>query len=88
MRIGGKDAFDVGQPDMIHHRKDLVPALPRVEVGVNAQHFVDLFSDRHHRIERRHRLLKDHRHGGGAQLPQAAIAGAEKLFANQLDAAA
>ena len=59
----------------------------RVEVGVNAQHLVDLAADRHHRIERRHRLLKDHRHGGGAQLPQAAVAGGEQFLADQLDAA-
>ena len=38
----------------------------RVEIGVDAQHLVDLAADRNHRIERGHRLLKDHRHGGGA----------------------
>ena len=43
---------------------------PRIEIGMDAQHLVDLAADRDHRIERRHRLLKDHRHGGGAQLPQ------------------
>ena len=59
-----------------------------VEIGVDAQHFVDLAADRHHRIERRHRLLKDHRHGGGAQLPQAAVAGGQQFLADQLDAAA
>ena len=60
----------------------------RVEIGVGAQYLVDLAADRHHRIERGHRLLKDHRHGGGAQLPQAAVAGGEQFLADQLDAAA
>ena len=40
-----------------------------IEIGVGAQHLVDLAADRHHRIERGHRLLEDHRHGGSAQLP-------------------
>ena len=61
---------------------------PRVEIGVDAQHLVDLAADRDHRIERRHRLLKDHRHGGGAQLPQPAVAGGEQFLADQFDAAA
>ena len=47
-----------------------------VEIGVDAQHLVDLAADRHDRIERGHRLLEDHRHRGGAQLAQAAVAGA------------
>ena len=65
-------------------------AAPRagVEIGVDAQHLVDLAADRHHRIERGHRLLEDHRHGGGAQLPQPAVTGADQFLADQLDAAA
>jgi len=43
---------------------------------------------RHHRIERGHRFLKDHRHGGGAQLPQPPVTGAKKFLADQSDAAA
>jgi len=88
VRIGGENALDLRQANLLHHVEDAPAPRSRVEIGMSAQHLVDLATDRHHRIERRHRLLKDHRHGGGAQLPQAAIAGAEKLFANQLDAAA
>ena len=61
---------------------------PCVQIGVGAQHLVDLATDRNDRIERRHRLLKDHGHGGGAQLPQPPVAGAQKFLADQLDAAA
>ena len=88
MRVGREDAFDLGQPHLFHHRQDFGAPRPRVEVGVDAQHFVDLAADRHHRIERGHRLLKDHRHGGGAQLPQPAVAGGQQFLADQLDAAA
>ena len=86
--IGCENALDLGQPHLLHHFEDAPASRPRIEIGVDAQHFVDLAAYRHHRIERRHRLLKDHRHGGGAQLPQAAVAGGEKLFADQPDAAA
>ncbi len=55
---------------------------------MDAQYFVDLAADRHHRIERGHRFLEDHRHGGGAQLPQPPVARAKQLLADQPDAAA
>ena len=80
--------FDVGQPHLLHHVEDALAPRAGIEIGMGAQHLVDLAADRHHRIERRHRLLEDHRHGGGAQLPQAAVAGGEQFLADQLDAAA
>ncbi len=88
MRVGGEDALDLGQANLLHHGQDAFSPGAGVEIGVDAQDLVDLAADRHHRIERRHRLLKDHRHGGGAQLPQAAVAGGENLLADQFDAAA
>ena len=59
-----------------------------VEIGVGAQHLVDLAADRHDRIERGHRLLENHRHLRRAQLPQAAVGRGEQLLADELDAAA
>ena len=88
VRVGGEDALDLGQPDVLHHVEDALLARAGVEIGVGAQHLVDLAADRHHRIERRHRLLKDHRHGGGAQLPQPPVAGGEDVLADQFDGAA
>ena len=38
--------------------------------GVRRQHFVDLVAAGHDRVERGHRLLKDHRHSGATQLAQ------------------
>ena len=88
VRVGGEDARDFGQPDVLHHVEDALLARAGVEIGVGAQHLVDLAADRHHRIERRHRLLEDHRHGGGAQLPQPAVAGGEDVLADQFDSSA
>jgi hypothetical protein len=72
---------------MLHHGQDALLSGAGVEIGMDPQHLVDLAADRHHRIERGHRLLKDHRHGGGAQLAQPAVAGAEQFLADQFDAA-
>ncbi len=88
MRVGGEDTLDLGQADLFHHGEDTLSPRAGVEIGVDTQHFVDLLADRHHRVERGHRLLKDHRHAGGAQLPQAAVAGGENFLADQFDAAA
>ena len=88
VRIGGKDALDVRQPDMLHHRQNLLAPGTGVEIGMDAQHLVDLAADRDHRVERRHRLLKNHRHPGGTQLTQPPVAGGQQFLADQLDAAA
>ena len=88
VRVGREDTLHVGQPHMLHHLKDAPAPGAGVEIGVRAQHLVDLPADGHHRVERRHRLLEDHRHRRGAQLPQAPVARGEQLFADQLDAAA
>ena len=88
VRVGGEDALHVGQPDMLHHRQDLLATGARIEIGMDAQHLVDLAADRDHRVERRHRFLKNHRHPGGAQLAQPPVAGGQQFLADQLDAAA
>jgi hypothetical protein len=59
----------VGQPTRQHG--DLIfGARGGVEQGVRAQHLVDLVAAGHDRVERRHRLLEDHRHARAAQLAQ------------------
>ena len=88
VRVGGEDALDLGQAHLLHHVEDALLARLRIEFGVRAQNLVDLAANRHHRIERRHRLLEDHRHLRRAELPQAAVGRGENLFADQLDAAA
>ena len=46
------------------------PGAARVERGVRLEVFLDLQADRQHRIERRHRLLEDHRDLAAAHLAQ------------------
>ena len=53
-----------------------------------AQHLVDLLAARHHRIERGHRLLEDHRHARAAQLAQPRLGRGEQVLALEQDLAA
>ena len=71
VRVAGDHAFGVGQQHLAHDGQHLLAPLGGRQFGVLAQHLVDLVAAGHHRIERRHRLLKDHAHAGGAQLTQA-----------------
>jgi len=66
VRIGGEDALDLGQANLLHHVENASAPRPCVQIGVGAQHLVDLATHGNNGIERRHRLLKDHGHGGGA----------------------
>ena len=51
------------------------------ETGVNLQHLRDLVADLRDRVQRRHRLLKDHRHLGAAKVAEAGFGGLEGVFA-------
>ena len=80
MRVGRKNTFDLGQPHLFHHGQNALSPRACIEIGMDPQHLVDLAADRHHRIERGHRFLEDHRHGGGAQMPQPPVAGAAEAL--------
>jgi hypothetical protein len=56
-------------------------ALSGVHVGMDLQHLGDLVADPHHRVERRHRLLEDHRHGLAAQRAHLLVRRAEHVDA-------
>ncbi|MGY4420021.1 hypothetical protein ACVWY2_002446 [Bradyrhizobium sp. JR6.1] len=88
VRVGREDALHIGQPHMLHHRQDLLTPRAGVEIGMGAQHLVDLAADRHDRIERGHRLLEDHRHPRRAQLAQPPVGRGKQFLADQFDAAA
>ena len=75
------DAVGIGQPDLLDHRPDAAPALVGVRRGVLAQHFVDLVATAHDRVQRRHRLLKDHAHLVAAQFTQAPGGRADQFLA-------
>jgi len=51
----------VRNPDLFQQFERAGARLPGVHAHVPAQHFSDLVADREHRVERRHRLLEDHR---------------------------
>ena len=55
---------------------------------VAAQHLGDLEPDRVHRVQRRHRLLEDHRDLAAADLAQRAVVDADQLAAVELDRSA
>ena len=79
MRIRSEHALRVGQRDFTHEIQRLLPPFRFGQGGMEAQDLVDLPAAAHHRIERGHRLLEDHRHARAAQLAQSP-AGAQQLF--------
>jgi len=83
VRIGGVDALRLRQLHAVQDGDDLRLARRGVELGVRAQHFVDLLAAGHDGIERRHRLLEDHRHARAAQLAQPVLAGRQDVLALQ-----
>ena len=81
VRIGGIDAFRIRDADATQHGKRLFPPRRRAERSVRRQHFVDLIPAGHHRIEGGHRLLEDHRHARGTEIPQPRLAREQDLLA-------
>ena len=76
VRIGCRDARRVRELHFAEEIEDLLAPLPPAELGVNGQHLVDLLAHRHQRVQRRHRLLEDHREllgraSGGARWARA-----------------
>ncbi len=67
--IDGEALGGLGDPHLLQHGDGRLPALGLVVVGtVEAEHLHQLIADRLHRVERRHRLLKDHRDAIAAHL--------------------
>src|SRR4051794_38826469 len=60
MRIIIDAPFGRGNADTAKHLDGLRPRLLLSDVGVDTERLGDLMPDREHRIERAHRLLKDH----------------------------
>ena len=60
--IGARPARRIGNADFGQKLDDAPAALGAIEVEVGLQRFADLKADGEARIERRHRLLEDHRH--------------------------
>jgi hypothetical protein len=81
VRVGRHHSLGIRQPHLAHDVEDLRAALLRGELRVLDQHFVDLLAAAHHRVERGHRLLEDHRHARRAQLALPLRRRARRVFA-------
>jgi hypothetical protein len=84
MRVGGKHPLRVIETDAAEHRERLLPPRRRIEPRMGRQHLFDLIAARHHRVEGRGRLLKDHRHARGAKLAEPCLGYGQDVFAFQL----
>ena len=85
VRVTRHHALGLGQQHFTHDVQDLDATFFQAQLCVLCQHFIDLVAASHHRVQRRHRLLKNHRHARGAQLTQAAHRRMRDVFALQQD---
>ena len=77
----------LGQPDEVQELQRPRPGRAAAEPLVDEQHLVDLLLDRVERVQRRHRLLEDHRDPVPAHAPERRLVGAQELLALEHDAA-
>ena len=73
MRIGAHDVYRVRQMHIGEQGQGARTALLALHLFVKAENLVDLIADGHDRVQRGHRLLKDHRHLLAAQAPQVRV---------------
>ena len=78
-------AFGLGNVDEPQHRHRLLQRLGAAEALVQAQYLADLAPDRHHRVERGHRLLEDHRDFVAADPPHLGLAEREQVTPGKAD---
>ena len=81
MRIFQRPPLRFGDPDQAQHVDRLLPGLPGGDLPVQPDHFGDLVADPHHRVERGHRLLEDHRDAIAADLPHLGLVELEQIGA-------
>src|SRR5262249_11867116 len=73
VRIVAEPLRGRGDPDMVEHLDRALPLRTGRNALVRAHRLHDLLADGQHRIERSHRLLKDHGNSGAANLLQARL---------------
>ena len=69
--VGADDLPGVGQPDLAGQRHRAGAALLGRQLAVGLEHLGHLVADPHQRVQRRHRLLEDHRDAPAAGIPPA-----------------
>ena len=70
--IGVDPPLGLGNADLAQQLDRALARLRARHAHVQPQHFLELQADGEHRVQRRHRLLEDHRDVGAAQLAQLA----------------
>ena len=78
----------LGDPDQAQHFDGLLPRLLAGHRSMQADRLGDLVADPHHRVERGHRLLEDHRDAVAADRAHLVFVEAEKIGAFEHDGAA
>jgi len=73
VRIAVEQRLRVRKVHVLHGSNHPVVALAGAEITVDFQHLRYLVADFHHRVQRRHRFLEDHRHLLAAQPAQLAL---------------
>ncbi len=67
MRIGAHRTLGIRQADLAQQLERFLLSLPRRQEIMRLEHLGDLVADPHHRVQRRHRLLKHHGDVAAAQ---------------------
>ena len=88
VRIGDRALFRRVDADGFELADGEVFRLRPANAFVQHQHLGDLPADLHHRVQRRHRFLEDHRHALAAQRPPVGRGLAEQIAPGEADLAA
>ena len=75
MGIGVEQPLGIGQAHLVEQRAGLRARLQRAQALVQDQRFSDLVANREHRVQRCHRLLKNHGNLIAANFSQGVLAG-------------
>ena len=88
MRIFPRPLLGLGYPHQAQHVDRLVPGFLGGQLAMQPNRLGDLVADPHHRVERGHRLLEDHRDAVAADRAHLGLVEAEQVGAFERHAAA
>ena len=88
MRIDRRGGLRIGDVDLFQKRLHPHGDLGLRQIRVDAEHLADLVADGAQRVERRHRLLEDHRDAGAAHLAHVGFIDLRQIAPLEQDAAA
>ena len=89
VRVGVGAPLRIGDADQAHQLERALARAPPAVAEPHERALGDLLADAHHRVQRRHRLLEDHRDRAAAQLaPRVLVEARSEVDALELDRAA